>query len=93
MKVARRHGVRSFPTLVYFEGEIPTVYAGDASDADEVLNWLTERVEGADIETVREDMLERMVAREERMVVLFYEEDAPETEGESTFGRRCYVSI
>ena len=36
------------------------------------LKWLRERVEGADIEAVRGDMLERMVVREEKIAVLFY---------------------
>ena len=52
--------------LVYYEHEIPHFFGGDAEEPDLVLRWLRERVEGADIEAVRGEMLERMIIREEK---------------------------
>jgi hypothetical protein len=74
-KAAAAHGVAigtDVPELVYYEKEIPSVYDGDYDDAEAVLEWLTDRVEGADIEGVTGEMLERMVVKEERIAVLFY---------------------
>ena len=75
-KAASRHGISAadVPALVYYEHEIPHFFAGDAEEPALVLKWLRERVEGADIEAVKGEMLERMIVREEKMAVLFYKE-------------------
>lgn len=74
LRVAALHGVDDFPTLVYFESEIPAVFPGeDLNDGAEVLRWLQSQIEGSDIEEVKADMLEKMIVREEMVVVLFYE--------------------
>ena len=67
-KAATRHGISAadVPALVYYEHEIPHFFAGDAEEPALVLRWLRERVEGADIEAVRGEMLERMIVREEK---------------------------
>ena len=41
----------------------------------QVLEWLVGLVEGADIEEVTDDMLEKMIITEEKLAVLFYEEN------------------
>lgn len=74
-RVARAHGVKDLPTLVYYEQEIPTVFAGDMTEEDEVFAWLQARVEGHDIEEVNEEMLERIVAKEEMVLVVFFQRD------------------
>jgi len=40
-----------------------------------VMEWLVQSVEGADIEEVTDDMLEKMIITEEKLAVLFYEEN------------------
>ena len=78
-KIAQKHGVDKFPILVYFNSEIPSVYPdSDLSDGDEVLEWLVNLVEGADIEDITGDMLDKMIMkgmyefRKLRMFILFY---------------------
>ena len=39
------------------------------------MEWLVGLVEGADIEEVTDDMLEKMIVSEEKLAVLFYEEN------------------
>ncbi len=39
------------------------------------MEWLVQSVEGADIEEVTDDMLEKMIISEEKLAVLFYEEN------------------
>ena len=41
----------------------------------QVMEWLVGLVEGADIEEVTDDMLEKMIITEEKLAVLFYEEN------------------
>ena len=63
-KIAEKHGVEKFPTLVYFNSEIPSVYSeADLSDGEEVMEWLVRLVEGADIEAVTGDMLDKMITK------------------------------
>ena len=79
-RVAEAHGIRRFPSLVYFEKEIPAVYGDaddldlDLEDAEDVLRWLTAQVENADIEEVRGEMLDKLVVRDEKVAVLFYDD-------------------
>lgn len=71
--VALKHGIEHFPTLIYFEKEIPSVYeAGDVLDNDKVMSWLVAQVEGSEIEEVGEHMLETFISREEIMAVFLY---------------------
>ena len=59
-----KHGVEKYPTLVYFSSEIPSIYPdSDLSDSEEVLEWLVNLVEGADIEDVTGDMLDKMIMK------------------------------
>ena len=63
-KIAMKHGVEKYPTLVYFNSEIPSIYPdSDLSDSDEVLEWLVNLVEGADIEDITGDMLDKMIMK------------------------------
>lgn len=79
VNVGRRHGVYSYPTLVYFENEIPAVYDKTLTDHDQALNWLVQRVEGADIERVKAEMLEKIITKEDQVAVLFYKDQDEES--------------
>ena len=43
------------------------------------MEWVISLVEGADIEEVTDDMLEKMILKEEKLSVLFYEENEAES--------------
>jgi len=77
--IARHHGVEDFPTLVFYKSEIPAVYEDDLTDGEEVMEWVISLVEGADIEEVTDDMLEKMIVKAEKLSVLFYEENDEES--------------
>eukprot|EP00094_Tigriopus_californicus_P009562 TCALIF_09219-PA protein Name:"Protein of unknown function" AED:0.40 eAED:0.40 QI:0/-1/0/1/-1/1/1/0/681 len=79
VNVGRHHGVYSYPTLVYFENEIPAVYDKTLTDHDQALNWLVQRVEGADIERVKAEMLEKIITKEDQVAVLFYKDQDQES--------------
>ena len=49
---------------MYFNSEIPRVYPdSDLSVGNEVLEWLVNLVEGADIEDITGDMLDKMITK------------------------------
>ncbi|XP_070499227.1 uncharacterized protein hlk isoform X4 [Chironomus tepperi] len=70
---AKEHGVKDFPTIIYFEKKEPNKYSGDLMDEDEILHWLLSHLENDEIEDVDEETLERMVKEGRTMAVLFYD--------------------
>ncbi|QQP50410.1 Uncharacterized protein FKW44_011409, partial [Caligus rogercresseyi] len=71
--LAREAGIKSFPTLVFFKNTVPSIYEDDLTDTEDVLDWMKELVEGSDIEEITEEILERMIVKEEKLVVYFHE--------------------
>lgn len=64
----------SLPLLVYFEDEIPHVYEGDLTDADETLEWIREQRESEDIEQINARTLHMLVHEERQQIaVLFHD--------------------
>ena len=55
------------------------VFSGDLIDGEEVMEWVINLVEGADIEEVTDDMLEKMILKQDKLSVLFYEENEAES--------------
>ena len=41
-KVARRYGIREFPSLTFFRGGDPSAFDGNAMRADDVVEFLTD---------------------------------------------------
>ncbi|XP_021927612.1 uncharacterized protein LOC110833625 isoform X7 [Zootermopsis nevadensis] len=71
-QVAEEFGVSEFPSLVYFEDEVPNVFEGDLSEEEEVLQWLiTQRTEDR-IELITRVMLEGLVEETQYLAVYFY---------------------
>ncbi|XP_075212452.1 hulk isoform X4 [Lycorma delicatula] len=75
--LAKKHGIKSFPSLVLFRNKEPLMYKGDIEDEDEVLSWLTDddtmEIPGR-IEEVNTRMLEKILSENENVVVFFYKE-------------------
>nr|XP_022906930.1 uncharacterized protein LOC111418597 isoform X1 [Onthophagus taurus] len=74
---AKKHGIKSFPKLVFFRNKEPLIYGGDIEDEDEVLAWLTDEdtLEIPDrIEEVNTRMLDKILGENEHVVVFFYKE-------------------
>ncbi|XP_064488753.1 uncharacterized protein LOC135400775 isoform X2 [Ornithodoros turicata] len=72
VSVAQEYGVKEYPSLVYFEKQIPNVYEGDLSAEEEVLQWLVLQKSDDTIETVNRDMLDRLVDESQYLAVFFY---------------------
>lgn len=74
LDVAKKHGIKSLPKLVFFRNKDPLVYSGDLDDEDEVLAWLTDEntleIPGK-IEEVNMKMLEKILAENDHIVVFF----------------------
>lgn len=74
MDVAKKHGIKQLPKLVFFRNKDPLVYDGDLDDEDEVLAWLTDEntleIPGK-IEEVNMKMLEKILAENDHIVVFF----------------------
>lgn len=72
--VAKKHGIKHFPTLVFFRNKDPLIYTGDLDDEDEVLSWITDEdtleIPGK-IEEVNARMLENILDENDYVVVFF----------------------
>lgn len=68
---AKKYGIEQFPTLVFFDREIPNIYQGDLLKEDEVLAWLVRQKTSEEIEEITEEMLKDLVEDNPKIVVLF----------------------
>ena len=76
-KVARRYGIRNYPSLTFFRGGDPEAFDGNALRSDDVVAFLTnpDALELPDkIEVVRADALFKIIRKEEQVAVLFYDD-------------------
>ncbi|KAI4457700.1 hypothetical protein MML48_7g00006442 [Holotrichia oblita] len=77
LNFGKKHGIKTYPKLVFFRNKEPLIYSGDINDEDEVLAWLTDEdtLEIPDrIEEVNTRMLDKILAENEHVVVFFYKE-------------------
>ncbi|XP_017885799.1 uncharacterized protein LOC108628406 isoform X4 [Ceratina calcarata] len=74
---AKKHGIKSFPTLAFFRNKEPLIFKGDLDDEDEVLSWIidedTLEIPGK-IEEVNSKMLENILDENDYIVIFFYKE-------------------
>ncbi|CAG0889024.1 unnamed protein product, partial [Cyprideis torosa] len=80
---AKEYGIEDLPTLVYFENGIPSIYEGDLSHEEEVLEWLIKQKNEDTIEEVTDEMLEEMIKKYTYIAVYFTGEECDE-------GEECY---
>ncbi|PRD24294.1 UNVERIFIED_CONTAM: hypothetical protein NCL1_44203 [Trichonephila clavipes] len=78
--MAEELGVMDFPSLVYYEHEIPSIYPGDLMKEKEVLNWLLMQKNEDTIENVNREMFFKLLEDQEFLAVLFYAENDKESE-------------
>ncbi|XKL68811.1 hypothetical protein PGB90_006580 [Kerria lacca] len=69
--LAENFGVQDLPSLVYFENQIPNVFAGDLEEEEEVLQWLITQKTEDRIELITRAMLEAMVEDTQYLAVYF----------------------
>nr|CAG4638530.1 EOG090X0856 [Cyclestheria hislopi] len=72
---AQEYGIDDIPSLVYFENGIPSLYDGDLTDEEQLLEWLIHQVESDEIEDVTDEMLDMLIERSRHLAVLFYDKD------------------
>lgn len=80
MNFAKQLGISRLPALVYFENQVPSIYVGDLTEEEEVLEWLIKQRNEDTIENVNRDILFRMIAEKEYLAVLFYKNDDDESD-------------
>lgn len=73
VEVAREYGVIEFPSLIYFEKQVPNVFEGDLMEEEEVLQWLITQKTEDRIELITRIMLEYMVEETQYLAVYFCE--------------------
>ncbi|XP_046832569.1 uncharacterized protein LOC124430289 isoform X1 [Vespa crabro] len=77
MPLAKKYGIKNFPTLAFFRNKEPLIYTGDLDDEDEVLSWITDEntleIPGK-IEEVNTKLLENILDENDYVVVFFYKE-------------------
>lgn len=75
---AKEYGLDNIPALVYFESEIPYIYEGDLMKEEDVLAWLFHHVAEEEIAEVTDEMLDKLIASEPFLAVLFYDKNDEE---------------
>ncbi|KAI1286795.1 Protein disulfide-isomerase A5 [Halotydeus destructor] len=70
--VAIEYGCKNFPSLIYFEKGAPSVYEGDISAEEDVLQWLIQQKTEDTIESVNRELMEQLVESSNYLVVFFY---------------------
>lgn len=74
ISIAKKYGIKHFPTLAFFRNKDPLIYTGDLDDEDEVLSWITDEdtleIPGK-IEEVNARMLENILDENDYVVVFF----------------------
>lgn len=68
---AREYGIEKFPTLLYFEKGIPTLYEGNLEDEEKVLKWFEHQVKNDEIEDITDEMLDLIIEKMPFVAVLF----------------------
>jgi len=77
--LAAKYNVDEFPTLMFFENQIPSVFDGELEKPDEILAWIDDLLTGADIEQVTNDILDKFIATKSYLAVVFFKEDDPKS--------------
>jgi thioredoxin-like negative regulator of GroEL len=70
--VAEEFGCKSVPSLMYFEKGAPSLYEGDVSAEEDVLQWLVQQKTEDTIESVNRELLEQLVEQSHYLVAFFY---------------------
>lgn len=74
LQVAKDYGIEDeLPCLVYFENEVPSIYHGDLTNEEQVLDWLIEQINSDSIEEVTDKILENLVEKNQHVAVIFCE--------------------
>ena len=73
--LAAKYNVDDFPTLMFFENQIPSVFDEDLEKPKEILAWLEDLLTGADIEQITNDILDKFIATKSYLAVVFFKED------------------
>ncbi|KAF5307260.1 hypothetical protein FQR65_LT06976 [Abscondita terminalis] len=74
-KMAEKYGATDFPVLIYFENGIGSMFQGDLSIEEEVLQWLIQQRTEDRIELITRVMLESLVEDTQYLSVYFYKEN------------------
>ncbi|XP_054718538.1 uncharacterized protein LOC129227940 [Uloborus diversus] len=80
VRLAEELGVTEFPTLVYFEHKIPSIFSGDLMNENQVLEWLMKEKNEDTIENINREMLFKLIEDHEFLAVYFYLENDKESE-------------
>jgi len=70
-EIAREYGIKAMPALIYFERQIPSIYEGDMSAEEDVLQWLVQQKTEDTIESVNRELLEQLIETTQYLVVFF----------------------
>jgi len=77
--LAAKYNVDEFPTLMFFENQIPSVFDGELEKPEEILAWIDDLLTGADIEQITNDILDKFIATKSYLAVVFFKEEDPKS--------------
>merc|ERR1719397_427303 len=68
---AGQYGLDNIPSLMFFNGQVPSVYTGDLLDTDDVFAWISKNQASSVIEEVTDEILEELIKDHEYVAVFF----------------------
>ncbi|XP_065578951.1 uncharacterized protein LOC136039286 isoform X4 [Artemia franciscana] len=80
VNIAQKHGVKQLPAVVFFEQGTPTIYDGDPSEEQRVLDWIFENRNEQSIVNISRTTLNDLVTERDYIAVIFYTEEEDESQ-------------
>ena len=72
------YGIEDLPSLVYFENGVPEIFEGDIRNDNQIIKWMLDELKQQEIKQVTVAMLNRLIARNHNLAVVFMDETSTE---------------
>jgi len=71
----KEYGIDTFPSIIYFEESLPSIYEGDTAEETELLTWVLYQMKEDTIENINRELFTKMMNDSEFLAVFFYDEN------------------
>merc|ERR1711872_842668 len=71
----KEYGIDTFPSIIYFEESLPSIYEGDTAEETELLTWVLYQMKEDTIENINRELFTKMMNDMEFLAVFFYDDN------------------
>lgn len=68
---AGKYGLKTIPSLMFFNFKVPSIYTGDLSDSGDVFDWISKNQASSVVEEVTDEILQELIEDHEYVAVFF----------------------